>query len=204
MARKTIWSAILALVPLILVAGCWQNLGKVDQGRVVEYSKDKGIVTIIRDVSTDPNFPDYSYLPPVVYEIPKVPAEMGPEPKPGKRMKLDAKTRQIVIFVPTLKNFATINYTLVDQKENVGDNDPLVYDAADGKPRKFPAVDNTRKTITIYSKRQKTLTTLSVPDEYFSLPAETWDNGDEVRIYYKEDGKAQRFMNISKTDIYKK
>jgi hypothetical protein len=203
MAKKFLWLAMLAIMASVLVAGC-QNLGKVDQGRVVEFNKEKATVTMIRDVSPDATKPDYSYLPPVVYELPKVPEEMGPEPKPGKRMKLDAKTRQIVIYVPTLKNFATINYTLVDQKDNVEANDPLVYDATEGKAKKFPAVDNTRKTITIYSKRLKALTTFSVPDEYFALPADTWDNGDEVRIYYKEEGKALRFMNVSKTDIYKK
>jgi hypothetical protein len=83
-------------------------------------------------------------------------------------------------------------------------NDPLVYDAAEGKQKKFPAIDKTRKTITIYSKRLKSVTTFSVPDEYFSLPVDTWDNGDEVRIYYKQDGIAARFMNITKTDIFKK
>ena len=45
--------------------------------------------------------------------------ESGAEPKPGKRMKLDTKNRQIVIYVPNVQNFATINYTLVEQKENV-------------------------------------------------------------------------------------
>jgi hypothetical protein len=29
-------------------------------------------------------------------------------------------------------------------------------------------------------------------------------NGDEMRIYYKQEGKASRVMNVSKTDIYKK
>jgi len=48
------------------------------------------------------------------------------------------------------------------------------------------------------------LVTISVPAEYFSLPDYTWDSGDEVRIYFKEQGKALRFMNISKTDIFKK
>jgi hypothetical protein len=43
-----------------------------------------------------------------------------------------------------------------------------------------------------------------VPDEYFMLPVDTWDNGDEARIYYKEAGKAARYMNITKTDIFKK
>lgn len=30
------------------------------------------------------------------------------------------------------------------------------------------------------------------------------ETGDVVRIYYKEDGKARRFMNVTRTDIYKK
>ena len=48
------------------------------------------------------------------------------------------------------------------------------------------------------------LVTFSVPEEYMSWPDSTWDAGDEVRVYYKEDGKSLRFMNISKTDIFKK
>ena len=48
------------------------------------------------------------------------------------------------------------------------------------------------------------LVTFSVPEEYLALPANTWEAGDEVRIYYKEPGKAARFMNITKTDIFKK
>ena len=41
-------------------------------------------------------------------------------------------------------------------------------------------------------------------DEYIGLPEATWDAGDEVRIYYKEEGKSLRFMNVSQTDIFKK
>jgi hypothetical protein len=65
-------------------------------------------------------------------------------------------------------------------------------------------VDQDKKTITIYSGRQKMLTTFSVPAEYFGFPEYTWDAGDEVRIYWKEKGKAIRFMNITRTDIFKK
>ena len=72
----------------------------------------------------------------------------------------------------------------------------------DGK--KFPIVDKDKKAITVYSGRQKLLVTFSVPEEYLALPANTWEAGDEVRIYYKEPGKAARFMNITKTDIFKK
>jgi hypothetical protein len=203
MAKRYSWITILAILPLILVLGCGE-MGKVDQGRVIEYDKEKGTVTLIRDMKADPKNPDYSHLPPYTYELPKEPAEMGPEPKAGKRMKMDTKKSQITIFDTATQNFKTIDYTLIDQKENIEKDNPLVYDVAADKAKKFPVVDREKKTITVYSKRLKSLTTFSLPDEYFALPDNTWDAGDEVRIYYKEEGKARRFMNVSKTDIYKK
>jgi len=196
-------SALAVFLLVAVLAGC-QQMGSVDQGRVIEFNKEKGTVTMIRDASPNPDKPDYSHLPPVTYQVPTNPDEMGADPKPGKRMKLDANNREIVIYVPALNNFAKIHYTLVDQKENVDPNDPLVFDDVTRKPKTFPVVDQNRKTITIYSRRQKTVTTFSVPDEYFAMPPDTWDNGDEIRIYYKEEGKARRLMNVSKTDIFKK
>jgi hypothetical protein len=88
-------------------------------------------------------------------------------------------------------------------KDVEGDH-PLLMDPVSGKPKKFPVVDKEKKTITVYSKRQKLLTVAQVADEYLGLPASTWDAGDEVRVYYLEQGKIQRFMNMSKTDIYKR
>jgi hypothetical protein len=82
--------------------------------------------------------------------------------------------------------------------------DPLVYDKAEGKAKKFPVVDKAKSEVTIYSGRQKMLCTFKVPSEEILLAEASWDAGDEVRIYYKEEGKAIRFMNISKTDIFKK
>jgi len=196
-------SALAVFLLVAVLAGC-QKMGRVDQGRVIEFNKEKGTVTMIRDASPNPDTPEYSHLPPVTYQVPTNPDEMGADPKPGKRMKLDANNREIVIYVPALNNFAKINYTLVDQKENVGPDDPLVLDKVTGKPKTFPVVDPHRKTITIYSKRQKTVITFSVPDEYFAMPVDTWDSGDDIRIYYKEEGKARRLMNVSKTDIFKK
>jgi hypothetical protein len=203
MAMKRSWLMTLMIVlPLALVVSC-SEFGKVDQGRVVKFDKDKWTATIIRDVKHDPQNPDYSYLPPLTYVLPKDPMEMGPEPKAGGRMKLDTAKKQIVIFDPTAQNLKTIDYMLVEQKENVERDDPLVYDKAEKKAKKFPAVNKDKKTISIYSGRQKILVTFSLPDEYFSLPDSTWDAGDEVRIYYREEGKAQRCMNISKTDIFR-
>jgi hypothetical protein len=196
-------SALAVFLLVAVLAGC-QQMGKVDQGRAIEFDKEKGTVTMIRDASPNPDTPEYSHLPPVTYQVPTNPDEMGADPKPGKRMKLDANHREIVIYVPALNNFAKINYKLVDQKEIVDPDDPLVMDSVTRKPKTFPVVDPHRKTITIYSKRQKTVTTFSVPDEYLAMPADTWDSGDEIRIYYKEEGKARRLMNVSKTDIFKK
>jgi hypothetical protein len=197
MAKKFSILTLLAILPAFLVLGCGE-LGKVDQGRVVAYDENKGTVTFIQDKKAEPGSPDYDTLPPHVYALPKDPNEMGPEPKAGLRMKLDAKAREITIFDPAAQNFKKIAYTLIDQKEGVDKNNPLVA----GK--KFPMVDKTKKAITIYSGRQKLLTTFTVPEEYFAMPDNTWDAGDEVRVYYKEPGNALRFMNISKTDIYKK
>ena len=201
--RKKISLFMIIITALSFFLACGE-LGKVDQGRVVEFDREKGIVTIIRDKKADPKNPDYSYLPPITYELPKDPAEIGALPKAGKRMKLDTRNNQIVIFDTATQNFKTITYKLIEQKENVGKEDPLVYDKVADKPKNFPVIDREKKTIAVYSKRQKTLTIFSLPDEYFTLPDNTWDAGDEVRIYYKEEGKARKFMNVSKTDIFKK
>jgi hypothetical protein len=203
MSKRNWFYMTILVLPLVLVVGCG-DYGKVDQGRVIKFDKEKGTVVLIRDMKAEPSTPDYSHLPPFTYELPKDLHEMGPDPKAGARMKLDTKNRQIVIFDQASQNFKTLEYTLIDQKENVAKDDPLVYDKAEGKAKKFPVVDRDKKTIAVYSGRQKILTTFSLPDEYFALPDSTWDAGDEVRIYYRTEGKAQRFMNISKTDIYKK
>jgi hypothetical protein len=201
MIKKLSLFTILTVLSSVLACG---ELGKVDQGRVVEFDRERGIVTIIRDKKADTKNPDYTYLPPVTYEMPKDPAEIGALPKAGKRMKLDTKKNQIVIFDTATQNFKTIAYKLIEERENVGKEDPLVYDKIADKPKNFPVIDREKKAITVYSKRQKIFITFSLPDEYFALPDNTWDAGDEVRIYYKEEGKARRFMNVSKTDIFKK
>ncbi len=195
---------LLAIVSLVGIVGCSEkDFGKVDQGRTISFEPEKKTVTFIRDVSPDPAKPEYSFLPPVTYQLPKDPGETGPEPKAGLRMKLDTGRSQIVIFDPAAQNFKTIPYQLIDQKEGVEKDYPLVFDKATGQPKKFPIVDRGKKTITLYSSRQKTLTTFTVPEEYLGLPDLTWDSGDEVRVYYKEEGKALRFMNITKADLFK-
>ncbi len=199
MGKKVSWWALVASLAATLVLGglgCGE-LGKVDQGRVIAFDKEKETVTFINDVKHDPANPDYSGAP-TTFALPKDPMDRGEDPKAGKRMKLDAKTREIIIYDTGTQSLKKITYTLIDQKEGVAKDDPLV------KGKKFPLVEKDKKAITIYSGRQKLLTTFSLPEEYFALPDNTWEAGDEVRVYYKEPGKALRFMNITRTDIFKK
>lgn len=190
--------AVVMMLPLALTC----SSGKVDQGRVVKFDKDNGTVTIIRKVACRAGKTDYR-LPAVVYTMPDR-ADMEPEPKPGERIKLDTRDNQITYYDSKAGKLKTIPYTLIDQKENVDGDSPLVFDASSEKARNFPVVDTEKKTITVYSSRQKILTTFSLPEEYFSLPEYTWDAGDDVRIYYMEEGKALGFVNVTESDIHKK
>lgn len=203
MTGKSMWRTLLVALPMVLLLGC-TDYGKVDQGRVIKFDEATKTMTFIRDKANDTQNPDYTHLPPVTYTLPTDPDEVGPLPKAGGRMKIDNKKNQITIFDPTTQNFKTIDFTMVDFKENIDKEHPLVFDKEAGKAKKFPVVDKEKKTVTIYSGRQKTLSVIALPEEYFALPENTWDSGDEARVYYKEDGKALRFMNISKTNIFKK
>jgi hypothetical protein len=202
MLKKYFWLSLMVALPLAFLFGCAES-GKVDQGRVVAFDNEKRLVTIIRDKQNDTLNPDYSFLPPLTYALPTDPKETGPLPKAGGRMKLDTEKNQIIIFDGKTQDFKAIAFKAVafkaiDKKTGIERTDPLV------KGKKYPEIDKDKKTITIYSSRQKILETISLSDEYFALPESTWDAGDEVRIYYKEEGKSLRFMNITQTDIFKK
>ena len=54
MVKKVYWLIPLGLILLLtFIIGC-KEFGKVDQGRVVAYDKEKGLCTLIRDTSPDP------------------------------------------------------------------------------------------------------------------------------------------------------
>jgi Domain of unknown function (DUF4881) len=197
MAKRAVLMGLMILLPLVLVLGCGE-LGKVDQGRVIGYDKSKGTVTLIQDKKRELGKPDYNTLPPHVYTIPADPHEMGAEPKAGYRMKLDMDKAVMTFYDPETKKFQDVSFKILEKKTGIAKDDILVAD------KKLPVVDKEKKTVTIYSPRQKLFTVVAIPEELLNKPPETWDAGDEVRIYYKEPGKALRFMNISKTDIFKK
>jgi Domain of unknown function (DUF4881) len=197
MAKRTVWTGVMAILPLVLLLGCGE-LGKVDQGRVIGYDKSKGTVTLIQDKKGELGKPDYNTLPPHIYTVPADPHEMGAEPKAGYRMKLDMDKMFMTIYDPETKAFQDVAFKILEKKTGIAKDDPLVAD------KKLPAVDKEKKSVTIYSGRQKLYTVVAIPEELLNKPPETWDAGDEVRIYYKEPGKALRLMNITKTDIFKK
>ncbi|WP_027176274.1 DUF4881 domain-containing protein [Desulfovibrio aminophilus] len=199
MNMKRTWLAILALMAFA-VAGCNSEYGKVAQGKVIKYDKEKKSVTLVLESAHHYGTENqvFDKLPPVVYTLPADPMEMGPEPKAGMRMLMDPETDKIIYFDEASGSLKTVQFQVLDKQKGVSKDDARVVD------KKFPIIDKDKKTLTVYSSRWKTLVTLALPDEYMALPASTWDSGDIVRIYYKEEGKALRFMNVSKTNIFKK
>ena len=95
-----------------------------------------------------------------------------------------------------------VDFTADEAEDHLHKLEP--FDKEAQKAKKFPVVDKEKKTVTLYSGRQKMLCTFSIPDQYIGYPESTWDAGDEVRLTYRTPGQSLRFMNISKTDIFKK
>ena len=187
------------------LAGCNKDdYPKVEQGRTIAFNKDTKEVTVIHDSAMDPQKPLYDVLPPSVFKLPVDPAETGPEPKFGQRLKLDTDKKVITIFDTKTQKIVDVPIMIVDLQQSIDKEHPLVFDKEAKKAKKFPVVDKEKKTVTIYSGRQKMLCTFSVPDQYIGYPDSTWDAGDEVRLTYRTPGQSLRFMNISKTDIFKK
>ncbi len=178
------------------LTGC-NDFGQVDQGRTIGFDPATKTVTIVQDVKHDQVNPDYSGAI-VSFKLPVDPAEVGPLPAVGERVKLDLEKKCIILYNVQTKALETVPITILDVQKDLGRNHPLV------KGKTFPIIDKEKKSITEYSPRQRALVTFTVPDSMVDLPPATWEAGDEVRIYYKEKGQALRFMNISKTNIYKK
>jgi hypothetical protein len=200
--KKYSWIIGLVLVPLLMATGCGGK-EKIDQGRVIAFDGFKGKITLIRGKKFDFRYPDYIQLPPVTYDLEK--DFLGSKPKitVGLRMKLDSENNQIIIFDPSSRNFKTIQYTPLDKKESIAIDNPLVFDTDNRKPKEFPVIDRENKMITVYSRRQQILTTFTLSERYLALPDYTWNAGDEVRVYYKENGKALRLVNITKLGFLK-
>ncbi|MCL2789418.1 MAG: DUF4881 domain-containing protein [Desulfobulbus sp.] len=190
---------------IVSISGCnKEDYPKVEQGRTIAFNKDTREVTLIHDSAMDPQDPVYDVLPPSVFRLPTDPAEVGPEPKPGQRLKLDTEKKVITIFDTQTGKIVNVPITITDLQQPIDKEHPLVYDKDAKKAKKFPVIDRDKKTVTLHSGRQKMLCAFSIPDDYINYPESTWDAGDEVRLTYRTPGQALRFMNITKTDIFKR
>ena len=182
-------AALACVAAALATAGCGQ-LGKVEQGRVITYDARTRQVTLIREPAgatrSSPGI-----LPPVTIETPENPDEMGPVPAAGGLMLLDPKNRRIVIYDRATQAFRSIAYTPVEERHNVSKNPGL------------PALDRVKKTITVYSVKDRSLITFAASDDLLAMPADTWRAGDVVRYYYKDPARALRLMNVTKTDLSK-
>jgi len=120
-------------------------------------------------------------------------------------MLLDVEKKIITMYNPQTKAFEELPFEVKDDHQNVDvrRRNPLVWDQKTRRAIEFPKIDAAERTITIYSRRQLRLTTIKLSEEDFGkYKGSEWDAGDEVRIYYREQGKALRFMNITKTNLY--
>lgn len=189
---------LLALCLLAGAAGC-EKYGKGLKGRVVAYDPATRQVTFITALPKNWDDPHYLALPPVTMTLPAASAMTGPEPTAGNRVELDMNENRFVLYVPATGTFRRVPFTPVDVRKEVAADDSRLKDPATGQPRKYPLVDKENRTITLYSSRQKVLTTVRVADEELALPASTWEAGDEIRVNYLQEGRMERFTNLSRT-----
>jgi hypothetical protein len=166
------------------------------QGRCVSFDPVSRTVQIAKDLKSDPADPDYGQFPPASFVLA---SSDGPEPRAGRRMKLDAAAGRIVLYDPATKGARTVPIHILVKRPRVDKDDPLVFDHAAGTPRKLPKVDRAAGTVTMYSKRLELLVVFSPPHDLLDLPEEAWDSGDEVRITYGPNGVVRTYENLSRS-----
>jgi hypothetical protein len=86
------------------------------------------------------------------------------------------KENKLKYFDDASVSFKTIDFTLVEKKEGIEAEDPIVANSS------FPAIDKEKKTVSIYSRRQKVLTIISVADDALNLPVKVYDSGDDLTL----------------------
>lgn len=195
--KRTTLNLLVAAACMLGLAAC--DFGSVDQGRTIAFNDATKTVTIVRDVKHDQLNPEYTGTI-VSYTLPSNLEEVGPLPKAGGRLKMDVENNLIIIFNPQTNSIERVPVVFTDIRKDIMRTHPLVNKV------KFPIFDKEKKTVTEYSGRQKMLATFTIPEDKLSLPESVWEAGDDVRVYYKENAahQARRYMNVTKTNIFKK
>ena len=170
-------------------------LGADTYGRVVAYDKDSKKMTFIEDSLgwSNPKRPEFTVLPAKEVVLAEDPGDMAP--KAGGRLRIDLEKKEIIIYNGQTKTIDTFAVEVVSNQGDVEPGNPLLL--ADGKEKKFPMVDKAKCEVTIYSKRQKSLSTIKVPRKYMELPDSVWDDGHNVKLTVEGD-KGTNFVNLSK------
>ncbi len=161
------------LVLSTVALGCFASFALAEEimGRCVAFDQAKNTITVIKDVNNNKANPNFQ-LPPVTYMLPG-----GAEPvKFGKRINLDTKENKMKYFDDASNSFKIIDFTLIEKKEAVEPNDVLVANS------KFPVINKEKKTVSIYSKRQKVLTVISVSADAAGLSENIYDSGDDLKL----------------------
>ncbi|HVN05259.1 MAG TPA: DUF4881 domain-containing protein [Bryobacteraceae bacterium] len=186
-----------AIMPfLAILAGC--GFGHVNQGQVVAYHKNTGMITLVADSNyREPDRPRFDVVPAITIHRPDDPRQMGPAPEPGKLLALDAAHSQVIVYDSATGGLRAVPYTLISEQDGIRQADPRVAGA------RFPQVDRSSGAITVYWPHLHKLMEFSVPPQFRDLPEDTWRIGDEIRYYYKDPAQALRLMNVSKTDLDK-
>ena len=181
--------ALACVAAALALSGCGPP-GKVEQGRVIAYDPQTRQVTLIQEpAGRSPIQPRDSAARD--YRDPRDPDEMGPAPVAGGLMLLDAKNRRIVFTIGP-RNPSAPSRTRRSKSATTSPRAP-----------RAPVVDRARKTITLYSAKDRSLITFAASDDLLAMPADTWQSGDVVRYYYKDPARALRLMNVTRTDLSK-
>ena len=169
--------------------------GGVEQGRTVGYDADANTVTVVVDTTLDQHNPHYSGGV-HTFKLPTDPRDMGPAPVAGGRLMLEIDKGMMLYFDPQDQKVKELPVQFTNVEKGVSAK------AVAGK--KFPVIDREACTVTVYSPRLQALVTFKVPEDAIDLPPYVWTAGDEARIAFRKENKAQaiRFMNVSKTSIF--
>ena len=185
------------LVSCLGLTAC--EFGQVEQGRCVAYNPETKTMLVVLDVKHDQRNPEYSGGI-HEYMMPSDPAEIGPLPKPGGRVMFDIDKSTVTLYNAETKSLEVLNVKFTDVEKNIKRTHPKV------RGKKFPIIDKEKMTVTEYSARLQALVTFQIPADKLDVDPDTWEAGDEVRVYYKENAKhpALRYMNTSHPHLFKK
>ena len=185
----------LLLAAILCLGLATPALGADTYGRVVAYDKDSKKMTFIEDSLgwSNPKRPEFTVLPAKEVVLAEDPGDMAP--KAGGRLRIDLEKKEIIIYNGQTKTIDTFAVEVVSNQGGIEPGNPLLL--ADGKEKKFPMVDKAKCEVTIYSKRQKSLSTIKVPQKYMELPDSVWDDGHNVKLTVEGD-KGTNFVNLSK------